>query len=167
MSTGPADFRYERTALIDAPPDVVFEQVNDFHNWDAWSPWAKIDPAMSHSVSGPAAGRGSVYKWSGNSEAGSGTMTITNSEPDSLVGVHLEFTRPYVSTSEVKLSMKPQGSGTLRTPADSSSEYSSSHIDHRMSYIQGEETDEEEETAHSRSEVEAWSAEQVAEYLAL
>ncbi|KAL5890226.1 hypothetical protein ACKVWC_005436 [Pyricularia oryzae] len=48
--------------------------------------------------------------------------------------------------------------------ADSGSEYSS-HIDHRMSYIQGEETDEEEDGSYTRSEVMTWSADQVAEHL--
>lgn len=47
---------------------------------------------------------------------------------------------------------------------DSGSEYSS-HVGHRLSYIQGEETDEEEESAHSRLEVESWTPDQVAEYL--
>lgn len=47
---------------------------------------------------------------------------------------------------------------------DSGSEYSS-HLDHRLSYIQGEETDEEEDGSHTRLEVEAWTPDQVAEYL--
>lgn len=47
---------------------------------------------------------------------------------------------------------------------DSGSEYSS-HIDHRMSYIQGEETDEEEDGSYTREEVMAWSADDVAEHL--
>ncbi|KAL2071455.1 hypothetical protein VTL71DRAFT_12690 [Oculimacula yallundae] len=47
---------------------------------------------------------------------------------------------------------------------DSGSEYSS-HLDQRMSYINGEETDEEEDQAHSRQEVESWTPDQVAEYL--
>ncbi|KAJ8124864.1 hypothetical protein O1611_g8776 [Lasiodiplodia mahajangana] len=47
---------------------------------------------------------------------------------------------------------------------DSGSEYSS-HMQDRLSYIQGEETDEEEEAPHSRAEVEAWTADNVAEYL--
>jgi hypothetical protein len=51
-----------------------------------------------------------------------------------------------------------------RTINDSGSEYSSHH-DARMSYINGEETDEEEEDAHTLEEVTAWSPEQVAEYL--
>ncbi|KAK3325888.1 hypothetical protein B0H66DRAFT_616616 [Apodospora peruviana] len=58
----------------------------------------------------------------------------------------------------------PSGNGALRNPNDSGSEYSS-HLDQRISYIQGEETDEEEDSTHSRHEVELWSADQVAEYL--
>ncbi|KAB5554697.1 hypothetical protein GE09DRAFT_137343 [Coniochaeta sp. 2T2.1] len=60
-----------------------------------------------------------------------------------------------------------QGNGALRpghSGNDSGSEYSS-HLDQRMSYIQGEETDEEEDGAHSREEVLSWSADDVAEYL--
>ncbi|TAQ90867.1 hypothetical protein B7494_g820 [Chlorociboria aeruginascens] len=47
---------------------------------------------------------------------------------------------------------------------DSGSEYSS-HLDHRMSYINGEETDDEEEDLHTKEEVEGWTPDQVAEYL--
>ena len=58
----------------------------------------------------------------------------------------------------------PSSSSALRShAADSGSEYSAS-LHHRMSYIQGEETDEEEET-HTRAEVRAWSPDQVAEFL--
>ena len=58
----------------------------------------------------------------------------------------------------------PSGNGTLVAATDSGSEYSS-NLEHRMSYIQGEETDEEEEGVHTRAEVEGWSADAVAEYL--
>ena len=47
---------------------------------------------------------------------------------------------------------------------DSSSEYSS-HIDHRLSYINGNETDDEERNALSEIEVMKWTPAQVAEYL--
>ncbi|KAH9900216.1 hypothetical protein F4778DRAFT_771451 [Xylariomycetidae sp. FL2044] len=61
------------------------------------------------------------------------------------------------------LSSAPQN-GTMHMTNDSGSEYSSQMQD-RLSYIQGEETDEEEEIMHTRAEVEAWSADDVAEYL--
>lgn len=60
----------------------------------------------------------------------------------------------------------PSSNGGLRAAAtDSGSEYSSNHLDPRASYIQGEETDEEEEDVHTRAEVESWPADAVAEYL--
>ena len=40
----PSDFRITRSTTVAEPPAVVFDQVNDFHKWDAWSPWAKLDP---------------------------------------------------------------------------------------------------------------------------
>jgi len=58
----------------------------------------------------------------------------------------------------------PSSNGALVAATDSGSEYSS-NLEHRMSYIQGEETDEEEEGLHTRAEVESWSADAVAEYL--
>jgi hypothetical protein len=39
----PSEFRIVRSATISAPSPAVFAQVNDFHNWEAWSPWAKLD----------------------------------------------------------------------------------------------------------------------------
>ena len=47
---------------------------------------------------------------------------------------------------------------------DSESDYSA-HIDHRLSYINGHETDEEERNAHTEKEVMKWTPEQVAEFL--
>ena len=47
---------------------------------------------------------------------------------------------------------------------DSGSEYST-NIDHRLSYINGNETDEEERVAHSEAEVLRWTPAQVAQYL--
>ncbi|KAI1502616.1 hypothetical protein F5X99DRAFT_426998 [Biscogniauxia marginata] len=54
--------------------------------------------------------------------------------------------------------------GSLHNATDSGSEYSS-HMQDRLSYIQGEETDEEEEAPHTRADVESWSVDDVAEHL--
>ncbi|KAF2140067.1 uncharacterized protein K452DRAFT_231705 [Aplosporella prunicola CBS 121167] len=54
--------------------------------------------------------------------------------------------------------------GDRRPTNDSSSEYSS-HVDHRLSYINGTETDEEEQSMYTLAEVRSWSPERVAEWL--
>ncbi|KAI0395465.1 hypothetical protein F5Y17DRAFT_423785 [Xylariaceae sp. FL0594] len=61
------------------------------------------------------------------------------------------------------LHLAPQN-GIAHHATDSGSEYSS-QLQDRLSYIQGEETDEEEEAPHSRAEVESWTPDDVAEYL--
>lgn len=61
-------------------------------------------------------------------------------------------------------SPRHSGSRDRRGINDSGSEYSS-HLDHRQSYINGEETDEEEESLHGAAEVSVWTPEQVADYL--
>jgi hypothetical protein len=111
----PADFRVSRTATIAAPAPVVFTQVNDFHNWAAWSPWAKLDPAMKHTYEGAAAGPGAVYTWVGNREVGEGRMTIVESRPGDLVRVRLDFVKPFAGTSVAEFTFRPEGDRTAVT----------------------------------------------------
>ncbi|MES1257809.1 MAG: SRPBCC family protein [Acidobacteriota bacterium] len=111
----PATYAVTRSATIAAPPAAVFGYVNDFHQWERWSPWAKIDPAMKQTYEGPAAGTGAVYKWSGDDKAGAGIMTIIDSRPNERVAIDLAFTRPYASTCVIALDIRPDGSGSMVT----------------------------------------------------
>ena len=94
----PSEFRVSRSINIAAPAQAVFEQVNDFHKWDAWSPWAKRDPNMRQTYEEAPAGVGASYSWSGNNEVGEGRMTLTESRPNEMVRVKLEFLRPFAAT---------------------------------------------------------------------
>jgi uncharacterized protein YndB with AHSA1/START domain len=111
----PADFRVTRTGTMSAPPADVFAQVNDFHNWDAWSPWAKLDPAMRTTFEGPPAGTGAIYTWSGNKQVGEGRMTIRESRPSDLIRINLEFLKPFTSTNTAEFTFKPEGQQTVVT----------------------------------------------------
>src|SRR5882672_3949615 len=91
VATRPADFRIARTATIPASPEVVFEQVNDLHNWQQWSPWAKLDPDAKITFDGPAVGKGASFHWAGNSSVGEGTMTLEESRPSELVRFKIDF----------------------------------------------------------------------------
>jgi hypothetical protein len=111
----PANFQVVRSATIAAEPATVFPEVNDFHKWNAWSPWAKIDPAMKQTHEGAPAGTGAVYSWAGNSEVGEGRMTITESRPNELVRIKLDFIKPFAATNMTEFTFKPQGTQTLVT----------------------------------------------------
>ena len=111
----PADFRVARNTAVSAPPAVVFSQVNDLHQWEAWSPWAKLDPAMKQTHEGAPAGTGAIYSWAGNSEVGEGRMTITESRPNELVRIKLEFLKPFAATNTTEFTFKPEGNQTAVT----------------------------------------------------
>jgi hypothetical protein len=111
----PEDFKVQRSAKMSAAPQDVFAQVNDFHNWEAWSPWAKLDPNMKATHEGAASGRGAVYSWAGNSEVGEGKMTIVESQPGELVTINLEFIKPFAGTSTATFDFKGEGDQTSVT----------------------------------------------------
>ena len=111
----PSEFRVARSATIAAPGPAVFAQVNDFRKWEAWSPWAKLDPAMKKVYTGAPAGTGAVYAWSGNGEVGEGRTTITESRPNEVVRIRLEFVRPFAATNDVEFTFKPDGDRTAVT----------------------------------------------------
>jgi uncharacterized protein YndB with AHSA1/START domain len=109
----PPDLRVSRSATIDAPPSVVFPLINDLHHWDRWSPWEKLDPGMKKTFAGAPEGVGASYTWSGNNKVGEGTNTIVESRPDELVGMKLEFRRPFAGTNAVEFTLVPQGHQTV------------------------------------------------------
>ena len=111
----PADYTVSRSATVNAPPEKVFEQVNDFHKWEGWSPWAKLDPAMKTTYSGPESGTGAAYAWTGNNEVGEGKMTIAESHPSQHVKINLEFIKPFQATNVTEFTFKPEGDKTTVT----------------------------------------------------
>jgi len=51
----PSEFKVVRNATISAPAPALFAQVNDFHKWEAWNPWGKLDPTMKQAYEGALA----------------------------------------------------------------------------------------------------------------
>jgi hypothetical protein len=111
----PSQFRVARSTIISAAPATVFAQVNDFHNWEAWNPWGKIDPTMKQAYEGAAAGTGAIYRWAGNKEVGEGRMTITESRPNELVRIKLDFVKPFAATNAAEFTFRPEGNQTAAT----------------------------------------------------
>jgi uncharacterized protein YndB with AHSA1/START domain len=108
----PDTFSVERRIVVNAPPERVFAQINDFHAWEAWSPWAKLDPAMQATYSAAAQGVGAVYEWRGNSDVGEGRMAIKSATAPSEVMIALDFLTPFESHNVTTFMLTPTGSGT-------------------------------------------------------
>lgn len=108
-----AHFEMSRSTTINAPADRVHSLLNDFREWQQWSPWEGLDPDLKRTFTGPATGVGSHYAWAGNKKAGEGTMEITESTPSS-VAIDLEFLKPFKASNVTAFDLTEAGSGTTR-----------------------------------------------------
>ena len=111
----PSEYRVARSTVVSAAVEKVFEQVNDLHQWEAWSPWAKLDPAVKNTFEGPRAGTGAVFAWAGNKKVGEGRMTIMESRPYELIRLKLDFIKPFASTANTEFTFKPEPDKTAVT----------------------------------------------------
>jgi hypothetical protein len=108
----PAQFRVERSVVIAAPADHVFSLINSFRQWEDWSPWAKLDPQMTTSYSGPDAGVGCKYAWEGNKKVGRGSMEIVQSDSPTRVALKVHFLVPFEALNETEFVLTPDAART-------------------------------------------------------
>lgn len=111
----PDTFRVERSANIKASPEKIFGLINDFHQWEVWSPWEKMDLSMKRTYSGAASGKGAVYGWEGNNKVGTGRMEIVESSPPNQVLIKLDFLQPMEAHNTAEFTLQAQGDTTKVT----------------------------------------------------
>lgn len=110
----PGTFHVERSVGIMASPEKIFPLINDFRQWDAWTPYNK-DPAMKKTLSDNASGQGAIYAWEGNREVGVGSVEITESSPPSRIDIHLHMIKPFEAHNHVEFVLEPKGDSTTVT----------------------------------------------------
>ncbi len=103
----------ERSVVIHAPAETIYPRINNFHEWSAWSPWEKLDPAMQRTYSGPESGRGAGYAWQGNNKVGEGQMEITDSAASNHVTMKLDFIKPFEGHNVAEFTLTPQDDSTV------------------------------------------------------
>ena len=115
VATRPTNYHVERSMTFAAPPQAVYAQIADFHKWQDWSPWEKIDPAMKKDFGGAESGTGATYHWSGNDRVGEGRMAIKDATAPSNVDIQLDFVKPFTATCDTKFAIAPEGAGSRVT----------------------------------------------------
>lgn len=104
-------FRLVRSIFIQAPPAAVHALIEDFHRWEQWSPWVKMDAGhLSQTYEGPSSGVGSAYGWAGP-RTGKGRMEILTSTP-SHIGIALDFLAPMKRSNKADFTFTPENGGT-------------------------------------------------------
>ncbi len=108
----PAEYTVTRSQRIEAPPAIVFAQVNDVKLWEGWSPWAAMDPSMQTTYGATHIGQGASYSWTGD-KVGNGQLTITSSSMADRIETHVTFDGQGEGNGE--WTFVPDAGGTVAT----------------------------------------------------
>lgn len=116
ISQQPDDFVVTRSAPISAPAAGIFPHVNNLHNWQAWSPWSKLDPNAKSTFEGATEGVGAILRWDSNSnKVGKGSMEIIESRPSEYIKLKLIFIKPMSATNNSEFNFRANGDQTIVT----------------------------------------------------
>lgn len=103
----------ERSATINAPKNVVWNQVVKFKNWRYWNPWQKMDTTMVIDIEGVDGEEGSVYHWVGET---SGEGYMTNTKVDGYrMNYDMHFIKPFEGKPDGYFTVTDEGGKTKVT----------------------------------------------------
>ncbi|MEM9450406.1 MAG: SRPBCC family protein [Cyanobacteria bacterium P01_E01_bin.6] len=106
----PSTVHVEREIVINAQPDDVFALISDFNEWDAWSPWAKLDPDADMTIEG-GAGIGQTMSWSSeNPQVGSGSQEIVAMDAPNSLKTYLDLGE--MGVADASFALIPENDGT-------------------------------------------------------
>jgi ligand-binding SRPBCC domain-containing protein len=107
------DFNYQKSILIDAPVEKVWEHTNSLEGLESWSPWNDYDPNMKKEFHGQDGTIGAHISWeSDHQNVGVGTQTIAKIVPPSYFETELVFMLPYESRAVGSVKLNKEGNQT-------------------------------------------------------
>lgn len=108
----PKDLSLERSVAINAPQNVVFNQIKFFKNWPNWSPWVAKEPNVKMLYLGADGQIGSSYHWKGD-ELGEGEMSNVGISNNKL-NYNLHFITPWEGKADGILLTEDLGNGSTK-----------------------------------------------------
>ena len=89
VAVQPNSYDIQRTRVIKAPAEILFNKVNDFKNWESWSPWAEKESDLQITYPEQTSGVGGSYSWVG--EDGPGSMKTLVVSPFDSISQEMQF----------------------------------------------------------------------------
>ena len=89
VAVQPNEYDIKRTQLINAPANVIYDNINDIKKWDAWGPWHDTDSTIVTSYSANTIGVGAKSTWT--SKDSPGNMELINTVPNKSVDLKMQF----------------------------------------------------------------------------
>ncbi len=108
VAVQPNSFEVTRTKTINAPQEVIYNNVIDFKNWESWNSWVEEKPETKITLSEQTKGVGGSYSW--EDEDGIGTMKTTATTPNSSITQEMQFAD--FPTNDVTWDLKKNDDGS-------------------------------------------------------
>ncbi|NND62061.1 MAG: AraC family transcriptional regulator [Flavobacteriaceae bacterium] len=112
FGTQDGTFDIAETKFMDANPAMIYENVNDFKNWQEWGPWIEQDPNMELKYAENTVGEGASYSWS-SEVMGDGSMKTVKVVENAEIDQTITFNSPLgESTSDIYWRFNQKDNGT-------------------------------------------------------
>jgi len=103
IAVQPNEFEVTRTRSIKAPAAIIYDNVSDLKNWEAWNSRVEADPEMKITLSEQTKGVNGSYSW--EDKDGIGTMKIIEATPNTSIQQQMQFDE--FPPSDVNWTFKP------------------------------------------------------------
>lgn len=93
VATLEGTFQVEETLVVEAPREMLFDEVNNYKTWEKWGPWTKEKPNMIVTYTQNTLGEGAGYSW--KTDHMNGSITTTGTIPGKSIDQVITFDTPF------------------------------------------------------------------------
>ncbi len=110
------NYHYEKSVVMNAPKEKVWQQISTMKAFNEWNPWMKLDKNMTINYSGTSGEVGDKYCWdSKNNDAGAGCQEIKEIIPNEKQKTEMLFKRPFEGQAISDIVLTSEGNSTKVT----------------------------------------------------
>lgn len=109
VSMQPAQYRVERSAQMQAPPDIIWAHISDFNTWKTWQPWWKSSQKITIDGTPGVMGHRSSFE---GEKMGKGGMEITDVKQPNHLGLKLVAIEPMAGEATLAFDLAGGNDGT-------------------------------------------------------
>jgi hypothetical protein len=97
--------------FIEAPKELVYDQIRFLRNFPNWSPFKAQDPDQKHVISGQDGEIGATFSWEGVREKSKGSQRIVALIENEKIEVNCDITEPFQANPKFTYTIKEQKNG--------------------------------------------------------
>lgn len=107
------NYHYEKSMVINAPKEKVWQQISSMKAFNQWNPWMKLDKTMKITYAGNSGEVGDKYCWdSKNDDAGAGCQEIKELVLNEKQKTEMIFVKPFEGQATSEIVLSSEGNAT-------------------------------------------------------